>query len=616
MDTKAGPVIGGLNQAAAAGADVPQEAAQPAGSAFEEMLKSSHQRALAGQRALDARRDQLLNLSQQRMFNPTLMKFAGGMLAPTKTGGFGESLGYAANAAAEEQEKEFARQQAFAKLGYEMEIESAKQKEDMDVNQMLLQMQKGQPKADLALSSAPVVAGTPTTATAAPKTAQQDFSEDQLKIMLGSSNARLQNIAKAELDLRKQRRESIKMVKFGNEDRPMYPEEIAELKTLSDSGDMVGLQKFYRRYGVPFPYIKDASDPSGYRIPSDTEKKALEEREKGKYGEQKEYSIPYAGGITKRPFTPFQYVEFMDAQGKGEGDAYIDKLFPKAKGAAGAAGATEGDGGYKTKSEEAVEQSTETERNKKRVEASEAARETLFSSSRVARGTIANADQIISLATNPKTNQIFGVFKKGDIYSALGTLVTEGAKAGNYSISIPAVETAFREAGASEEEIKASAVAAQAFAQNELNFRRLFLTGQGSVSNMEGAVIPRMSGSLADSAGAAIAKSEVIKARAELDAASARMVREWEKRPENSKKNFSDFEDSKEYNRLLDGYDAKLKKIMEVHFPGEKITAKPNRPAGSAPSKPTSGNVSLDQNQPPGVDMNVFNKFKKKIGGQ
>jgi hypothetical protein len=603
----------GALTALANSAGASQEAAQPASSPFEEMLKTSHQRALAGQRALDARRDQLLNLSQQRMFNPTLMKFAGGMLAPTKTGGFGESLGNAASAAADEQEKEFARQQAFAKLGYEMEIESAKQKEDMDVNQMLLQMQKGQPKADLALSNAPVVAGTPTTAAAAPKTGMSNIPDTQLELMLGSSNARLQNIAKAELELRKQRRESIKTVKFGGEDRPMYPEEIAELKTLSDSGDMVALQKFYRRYGVPFPYIKDASDPSGYRIPTDTEKKALEEREKGKYGDQKEYSIPYAGGITKRPFTPSQYIDFMEAQGKGEGDAYIDKLFPKAR---GAAGTTEGNVGYKTKSEEAVEQSTDTERNKKRVEASEAARETLFSSSRVARGTIANADQIISLATNPKTNQIFGVFKKGDIYSALGTLVTEGAKAGNYSISIPAVETAFREAGASEEEIKASAVAAQAFAQNELNFRRLFLTGQGSVSNMEGAVIPRMSGSLADSAGAAIAKSEVIKARAELDSASARMVREWEKRPENSKKNFSDFEDSKEYNRLLDGYDAKLKKIMEVHFPGEKITAKSNRPVGSSSNKPTSGNISLDPNQPPGVDMNVFNKFKKKVGGQ
>jgi hypothetical protein len=604
---------------------VPEEVAVPQKTQTEDavttMLKSSQERSLAGQRALDARRDQLLNLSQQRMFNPTLMKFAGGMLAPTKTGGFGESLGYAATAAADEQEKEFAREQALAKLQYEMELESAKQKEAAGVPQMLLQMRQARaqpaPAAPSAAPSAPssdapaAQAPTAQPRPASPKTLLGDISEAELQIMMGQPS--LKPYADAEMALRKERRESIKMIEFGGEKRPMYPEQILELQTLSDNGDMAGLEKFYRRFGLPFPYIKDPSHPTGYRIPTDTEKKALEEREKGKYGEQKEYSIPYAGGITKRPFTPFQYIEFMDAQSKGEGDAYIDKLFPKAK---GAAGATEGDGGYKTKSQEALEQSTETERSKKRVEASEAARETLFSSSRVARGTIANADQIISLATSPKTNQIFGVFKKGDIYSALGTLVTEGAKAGNYSISIPAVETAFREAGASEEEIKASAVAAQAFAQNELNFRRLFLTGQGSVSNMEGAVIPRMSGSLADSAGAAIAKSEVIKARAELDAASARMVREWEKRPENSKKNFSDFEDSKEYNRLLDGYDAKLKKIMEIHFPGEKITAKPNRPAGSSSNKPTSGNISLDPNQPPGVDMNVFNKFKKKVGGQ
>ena len=221
------------------------------------------------------------------------------------------------------------------------------------------------------------------------------------------------------------------------------------------------------------------------------------------------------------------------------------------------------------------------------------------------------------MATDPKTKEIFGVFAKPGILNALGTIVAEGARVGNYSISLPSVENAMRKAGATDEEIAAAAVAARIFAQNELGFRRMFLSGQGSVSNMEGAVIPRFSGDLSDSARAAQAKAEMTKARAELDAAAARMLREWESRPINAKKNFSDYEDSKEYNSLLDGYDAKLKKIMEVYFPGEKFNTPANRPAGVAPKRSSaSGNVSLDQNQPPGVDMNVFNKLKKKIGGQ
>jgi hypothetical protein len=597
--------------------------------AFSEMLKSSQERALAGQRALDARRDQLLNLSQQRMFNPTLMKFAGGMLAPTKTGGFGESLGYAATAAADEQEKEFAREQALAKLQYEMELESAKQKEAAGIPQMLLKMrqERAQPVAAapttpsapapaVAAPTAPAQAPTVQAPTAQPrpappKTLLGDMTEAELQIMMGQPN--LKPYADAEMALRKERRESIKMVKFGGEERPMYPEQIQELQALSDSGDMVALEKFYRRFGVPFPYIKDPSHPTGYRIPTDVEKKALEEREKGKYGDQKEYSIPYAGGITKRPFTPFQYVEFMDAQSKGEGDAYIDKLFPKVK---SATGATEGDGGYKTKSQEAVEQKIEEERGTKRVTASEATRESLFESSRAARQLIQNSDQIIQLATDPKTKEIFGVFAKPGILNALGTIVAEGARVGNYSISLPSVENAMRKAGATEEEIKAAAVAARIFAQNELGFRRMFLSGQGSVSNMEGAVIPRFSGDLSDSAGAAQAKAEMTKARAELDAAAARALREWEGRSENKKKNFSDFEDSKEYNRLLDGYDAKLKKIMAVHFPGEKFDTKPNRPVGASNKSSVASTPSLQPNQPPGVDMNVVNKFKKKVEGK
>jgi len=595
-------------------------------SAFTNILKSSMERSAATQRALDARKNQLLNLSQQRMFNPTLMKFAGGMLAPTKTGSFGESLGYAANAASDEQEKEFARQQALEKLQYELDIESAKQQGTAAIPKLLMQMQ--QERAQPMQAKVPVAqpTGQPEAKPAPAQPSSQptkargtggllpNIPDEQLAIMAMDPN--LAPLAKAEMDLREQRRKGRAELVIAGEKRFLYPEEIQEMQDLADRGDYEGLKAFYRRMNVPFNYIEDKNVLGGMRLPTAAEQEALKskgvEAEKAKYSEQKEYTVTYAGGTRKFPFTPAQYLEYMDADSKGQGDAFINKMF-KIKGTGTTtSGTTTTEGAYpKSKSEEAIEQAQETERGKKRVEASEAAREALFGGARVARGTIANADQIISLATNPKTNQVFGVFKKGDIYSALGTLVTEGAKAGNYSISIPAVETAFREAGATEQEIKASAVAAQAFAQNELNFRRIFLSGQGSVSNMEGAVIPRMSGSLSDSAGAAIAKSEVIKARAELDAAAARVLREWERRPENAKKNFSDFEDSREYSRLLDGYDAKLKKIMEVHFPGEKIDAKRNRPVGSASSSKSSApsDVSLQQNQPPGVDRK--NKWLK-----
>lgn len=593
-------------------------------SAFTNILKSSMERSAATQRALDARKNQLLNLSQQRMFNPTLMKFAGGMLAPTKTGSFGESLGYAANAAADEQEKEFARQQAFEKLQYELEVESAKQQGTSAIPKLLMQMQqeRAQPVQAKAPTAQPVgqpsAQPAPTQPAAQPTKARgtggmlPNIPDEQLAIMAMDPN--LAPLAKAEMDLRELRRKGRSELVIAGEKRFLYPEEIQEMQDLADRGDYEGLKAFYRRMNVPFNYIEDKNVPGGMRLPTAAEQEALKSRgveaEKAKYGEQKEYTVTYAGGTRKFPFTPAQYLEYMDADSKGQGDEYINKMF-KIKGTgATTSGTTTTEGALpKSKSEEAIEQSTETERNKKRVEASEADRAALFDSSRAARQLIQNSEQIIKLASDPKTKSVFGFFAKPGVLNALGTVVSEGMRVGNYAISVPSVEKALRNAGATDEEITASLVAARIFAQNELGFRKMFLSGQGSVSNMEGAVIPRFSGDLADSPAAAIVKAEMTKAHAERDAAAARMFREWERRPENAKKNFSDFEDSREYNRLFDAYDAKLKKIMAVHFPGEKFDTKPNRPAGVASSQQRSGNVSLEKNQPDGVDRK--NKWLK-----
>ena len=56
------------------------------------------------QQILDQHRTRLMNLinaRQQMPFDPALMALAKGLLAPTKTGSFGESFGYGASAYAE-----------------------------------------------------------------------------------------------------------------------------------------------------------------------------------------------------------------------------------------------------------------------------------------------------------------------------------------------------------------------------------------------------------------------------------------------------------------------------------------------------------------------------------
>lgn len=619
------PVQGGLSMGATPEEQPTAPQRTQSEDAISNILAMSKEQSRASQRALDMRRDELLRLSQQRMFDPRLMKFAGAMLSPTKTGSFGESLGYGATAAAEEQEKEMARQQALAKMQYEIEMESAKQKKAAAIPQLLMQMQQERmrpmAKAPEAQPAAQEGAQPVAQPSAQPTRARgtgglfPNVSDEQLTIM--SMDPDLKPLADAEFKLREERRKGREEFIIAGEKRFLYPEEVQEMQNLAGSGDINGLRAFYRRINVPFNFIEDKTAPGGMRLATATELEAMKskavEAEKAKYGDQKEYTVSYAGSSRKFPFTPAQYLQYVEADAKGEGDAFINKLF-KIKGASTAAAGTTTTGTAmpKSKTEEAVEEAEFKKRGEKRVEASEATREALFDSSRASRQLIQNSDQIIQLATDPKTKEIFGIFAKPGILNALGTVVSEGARVGNYTISVPSVEKALRNAGATEEEIKASLVAARIFAQNELGFRKMFLSGQGSVSNMEGAVIPRFSGDLSDSPGAAKAKAEMTKARAELDSAAARVLRQWERKPENARKNFSDFEDSIEYNRLLDGYDSKLKKIMSVHFPGEKFVSSPNRPVGvpvTRPASPKEPEVSLEPNQPPGIDRK--NKWLK-----
>jgi hypothetical protein len=591
-----------------------------------------------GQKALDEHRARLMSLVDSRKsmpYDPKLMALAAGMLAPTKTGGFGESLGAGMKGYAQEAEQDFARQQAEAKMMYELESAAQQQKQKLFGQQIAMNVlnrgarqpvQAARPSAELTPLSQAAPSAAPKAAPAAANLSDPNFlnslTNDELLALSEVPEAK--GLVDTVLKLRDQARKENVKVKIGNDEREVTKADFERYQDLANKGDWAGLRQWHVKYGFPFEYVQDEKVPGGLRPMTMQEKTAAQEREKSRFGEQKEYSVRYKGQNVKMPLTPYQYDAYQQARQKGEGDVYLNELINEVAprravpDRAGAPAEVPTGELPRTKAEEQIETSQETTRLQKRAEASEASREGLFQSGRVARNTITNSDQIIGLATNPKTKDIFGVFQNEKLISALGTIVSEGARVGNYTVSIPSVETAWRNAGATEDQIKAASVAGQALAQNELNFRKMFLAGQGSISNMEGAVIPRMGGSLSDSPAAAVAKAEIVKARAELESNAARALRAWERRPENARKNFSDFEDSPEYINLLNGYDSKLKGIMRVHFPGEAVNVAPNRPAGAPPARGRAAPAANQggPEQAGNVDWNAVNRLQRRFGGQ
>lgn len=125
------------------------------------------------QQILDQHRARLMNLMtsrQQLPFDPALMGLAKGLLAPTKTGSFGESLGYGAAGYAEEMEKQLRRQQEEAKMAYELELAAQQQKRDIMGDQLLADMFSGEMTGDLAMPAAPAAPAAEAPAVGAPIT--------------------------------------------------------------------------------------------------------------------------------------------------------------------------------------------------------------------------------------------------------------------------------------------------------------------------------------------------------------------------------------------------------------------------------------------------------------
>lgn len=111
------------------------------------------------QKVLDEHRKRLMNLISSRKqmpFDPSMMALAAGLLSPTKTGSFGESLSYGMTGYSAEAEKQFRREQEEAKLAYELELAAQQQKRDLLGQQFMAGMLSEVPEAPVA-PAAPAV---------------------------------------------------------------------------------------------------------------------------------------------------------------------------------------------------------------------------------------------------------------------------------------------------------------------------------------------------------------------------------------------------------------------------------------------------------------------------
>lgn len=212
---------------------------------------------------------------------------------------------------------------------------------------------------------------------------------------------------------------------------------------------------------------------------------------------------------------------------------------------------------------------------------------------------------IYRLATDPKTKGSFGVLQNNNIQSAILGALAEGVQTPTGSIKFAGIEDAVRKVGGTEQEINAALQAARYYAELELNYARMYMKGQGAVSDNERRIVGRIGGSLSDTPMVAAAKAETIKARADYDKKVSDLYYQWEKK--NPGKMVKDFERDPEYVRLQGQFDEFMGKLNDKYFPGTK-TEKPA--ASTTPAAPAAPAAKPPANAP--ANETPLQKFERE----
>ena len=175
-----------------------------------------------------------------------------------------------------------------------------------------------------------------------------------------------------------------------------------------------------------------------------------------------------------------------------------------------------------------------------------------------ARGLINDANAVFDLAE--KNPAAMGVLSKPGIGNAVLLSIENAIRVGNFSIGMADLQTAIRNAGGTQQDIDAAAAVGQIAVRLSL---ALAEGVKGSVSNYEQGLFQQASFSKNDSPLLLKYKSELMRARGEIQKFLWNKYLEFEK---TGKGNIEDFKSSREYQSYKDQYDASLTKIRNTYF--------------------------------------------------
>ena len=468
-------------------------------------------------KALDAR--------ENKAYDPHLLAVAQGLLTPGKTGSFFEGVAQAA--------------------GNVREVQGQLQKEEIDNAQMRLQLAKAEREQDMleraqrealgytgAGAPAPAGAGSPSGAS--------------------SSKGGFKPVSIQEATLF-----AIK-----------YPTQEKLAKSMMDAAK-AGLDIYM-------------SGPNG----------SIFNRSTGQYvemdipGQKQEKFITPFGSFD---MTPNEYSRFNKAMNKDLGQEWMDafrkgstsKVDAIVMGGGTPSAASEKkdgapstsiEGGRKTASESEAESAAKKKFAEKTAEAEAERTNAALDAGKGARGSQASFTRANEILSDPRIKEYLGILSRGDVTSALGNLVNEAFRVGNFSIGIPSVKKILTESKAPQDIIDKLAELGQIEAMFQMESRKGLGAGT-SVSNMEQMMPNRTTPSQDDPFGAYVQKLKFLQEKAKFDI-------ELSKELKRSKLSYDQFEDTPRFDTIFNAYQNRLMNIVSPSSKGTTTKTTTTTPAG------------------------------------
>jgi len=466
---------------------------------------------------------------ENQLFDPVLLALAQGFAAPTKSGGFGESLGTAAGLASQAaigQQKSAAENAQMRMQLAQMGLEQSRKNKALGMVGDLFPKPAGAPTEGAPAVGAP--AGAPVTESAQPP-AQPTGG---MRTISGADIFKISQLDKELGDA---------LTKAVNVDRDRF--KISMNGIVFDTAT----EKYLN---IP--------------IPGQT---------------QSDFSTPY--GTFK--MTPNEYSQFNEAQSKGQGEQWIKmfrsgKIDVAGKPVAGAP-ATDAAGRPTTSESDAAAAAKKVEAEataRNRVEQTKNAKD----SATAAMSLIPLYDRADKLLKTRGIETALGVLEKPDFLAQIGTVADEGIKVGPYAINAPSVRKIVTNFAQDQNVINALTELGQVEAMWQFTQRKGLGSGT-SVSNFEQQMVNAMGPNFKDPKDAYTKKLQFMREKANFE---QKLGQELFR----TGKQYEDYVNSPDFDRIFGDYRARLERIGEV-----KVSPKLGGPVNPAAGNDLRSKIGL-----------------------